>query len=267
MMRKVISASRRIDMVACFPDELVRLLDEKCPPEQTHTLVIWTKNPTNLLEHDALREACRRYHLYVHFTITGMGGTTLEPNVPPPEQMLACVGPLVNYAGAPARVRIRFDPVVHLRLPNAETFSNLNWFDTIAAEAYRHGICDFSISWMAAYKKVVSRLRKHGITEIAIGADRWKKEIEWLAERASRYSIRLHGCCVPGMRVSRCIDGALLSELHPEKLTCSTKRAKSQRTTCGCTESYDIGWYNPCPHGCIYCYANPAPLPEHVHGH
>ena len=80
-------------MVACFPDELVRLLNEKSPPETTHTLVLWTKNPTNLIEHEKLRECCVRYPLYVHFTITGIGDTHLEPNVPPWEAMASARAP------------------------------------------------------------------------------------------------------------------------------------------------------------------------------
>lgn len=261
-MRRVISASRRIDMVACFPDELAGLLDEKCPPEQTHTLVLWTKNPTNLLRHGALNKACRQYALYVHFTITGMGGTLLEPNVPPSAEMTALLPRLVEFLGSPARIRIRFDPIVHLRFGDGSAFSNLEGFVPIAAEARAHGITDFSISWMDAYKKVVSRLRKREITDLPVSPGQWKKELDWLTEKAAEYSIRLHGCCVPGMPASHCIDGEQLSRLHPENLPCSTKKARGQRAACGCTESYDIGWYNPCPHGCLYCYANPAPVPE-----
>ena len=266
-MKRVISASRRIDMVACFPDELVRLLDEKCPPDGTHTLVLWTKDPTNLLKHESLHHRGRHYPLYVHLTITGMGGTHLEPNVPPSKETLALLGPLVDYVGNPARIRIRFDPVVHLLLPNGETVCNLDSFETIAGEAHEHGIRDFSISWMAAYKKVVARLGKRGIRVAPVSRKQQAEELDRLNERASRYSITLHGCCVPGMPVSRCIDGELLTELHPEGLPCSTEKAKGQRTACGCTESFDIGWYYACPHGCIYCYANPAPLPEHAHEH
>ena len=32
-------------------------------------------------------------------------------------------------------------------------------------------------------------------------------------------------------------------------------RAKVMRETCGCYQSKDIGDYDTCPHGCVYCYA------------
>ena len=40
----VISASRRTDLVGCYPEALVERLHE-FPSESVHSLVIWTKNP------------------------------------------------------------------------------------------------------------------------------------------------------------------------------------------------------------------------------
>jgi len=76
--------------------------------------------------------------------------------------------------------------------------------------------------------------------------------------------LELWSCCqadlagFPGVRASACIDGALLSSLHPEGEPASTVKDPTQRKDCLCTESIDIGSYTQaCPTACVYCYANP----------
>ncbi len=256
---KVISASRRLDMVGCYPDDFVRTLEKKCPPDKVHTLVIWTKNATNLIQHKALARIIKQYRqLYIHYTVTGMGGSKLEPAVPKTEQAIAFLPQIIKLIESPLRLRFRFDPIVHFEFPNGSEYSNLSLFKNIAPQIAHIGIKDVSISWMSAYKKVLARLSRVKIKVINITDQQRQKEIETILNIADRYNLNIHGCCVSGLPQSKCIDGELYNRMHPDGLICSNKRAKGQRKTCGCTESWDIGWYYKCLHGCLYCYANPV---------
>ncbi len=257
-MLKVISASRRIDLAGAYPDRFVGLLREKAPPEATHTLVIWTKAPQNLLYHTELRAEVARYrNLFIHLTITGMGGTELEPRVAPPEETLGELEAVVELAGGGEHVRLRFDPVVHIRMPDGTVYTNLHSYEAIAKRAVEAGVRNVSISWMQVYRKVLRHLNAKGMAPANLSEGEMQEELSFLQRISEKNGITLHGCCVPFMPVSKCIDGAVLREIHPDDLPCSIAGAKGQRELCGCTESYDIGWYEPCDHGCIYCYANP----------
>jgi len=262
---RVISASRRIDLVAGYPEEFAEALEQKCPPESTHTVVIWTKDPTNLLRHRRLRSALRRYEqLFLHLTITGLGSTVLEPRVPEPERVLAMLPDLIAFVGSPVRVRVRFDPIVHIRLADGSEVCNLRYFAQLAPRLRALGLTDVTTSWMTIYAKVQRRLHRIGAEARHSDPEEWQEEADWLLRVAAEHGIRVHGCCVPGWPRSRCIDGELLTRLHPRNLPASTRRARGQRALCGCTESWDIGWDNKCPLGCRYCYANPIERPRGV---
>ena len=89
-----------------------------------------------------------------------------------------------------------------------------------------------------------------------------------MVEIAGSYGITLYTCCdaalalnrsgsglaVGGVRLAQCVDGELLYELFPDR----PKQTKivPTRKGCNCVQSRDIGAYDTCPHGCIYCYAN-----------
>ena len=259
--KKIISASRRIDMIGNSPQQLLEILTEKCPPEKVHTLVLWTKNVETLFSFKPLLEKVKQYdQLFFHYTITGMGGTILEPGVNPANKAMSWLGKIVDLVKDPRRVRFRFDPIVHLKMADGSSYTNLNWFEKFAPEIKQVGITGISISWMSVYRKVTTRLKRAGIGIQDVSQNLCQQDYKKIMEIASEYNFTIHGCSVPGMPRSKCIDGVLLSELHPTGEECSLRKAKGQRTECGCTESWDIGWYFKCKHGCRYCYANPVEM-------
>jgi hypothetical protein len=77
--KKIVSASRRVDLVAFYPDYMAEKIEE-IGTENVHTLIIWTKNPSNMLFHSQLNRLLERLdQIYVLLTVTGLGGTPLEP--------------------------------------------------------------------------------------------------------------------------------------------------------------------------------------------
>ncbi|MCD6117003.1 DUF1848 family protein [bacterium] len=258
-LKYVISASRRVDLAAYFPEEFNKLLKEKLPPEKVHTIVVWTKNPVRMLKNTELVTTLKSYkQLFFHVSVTGMGGTILEPGIPTAEETLKSLSSVVKLAKSPERVRVRFDPVVHLILPDGENYSNIDKFDIVAEWSLKAEIRHMVLSWMQVYPKVEKRLTDNSIKIIDMNQNDIKREADMLLAKAIRKGITLHFCSTAPLETSRCIDGFLLTNLHPDREIANTDKAGGQRALCGCTKSWDIGWYYKCPGGCLYCYANPA---------
>lgn len=234
-------------------------------PEAVHTIVLWSKDFSNLLGNACgLKDVLAAYdQLYLHFTITGLGGTPIEPGVPDYRAALAQLPALVALAGDPVRVSVRFDPLLFWE-ERGQARSNLDIFPEVTEAAAAVGIRDIRVSFAQWYGKAARRASARGFAfYVPSEAEQRSRALE-LAAISAAQGLVLHACSqpalagIPGIRPSACIDGALLESLHPRREQASRRKDRGQRAACLCTESKDIGSYTQaCPHACVYCYANP----------
>lgn len=279
-MKKVVSASRRTDLVAFFPEWFASVLGKKgaevqgpsgstyevdLDPDAVHTVVLWSKNFQNMIDNFAgLRDLLLDYdQLFCHFTITGLGGSFIERGVPPYRKALSQLDDLIEIVGTPDRVTIRFDPVVYWK-DEGKTRTNLRIFEKMAPAIHEKGVKNIRISFAQWYRKAKRRADKQGFPYVDPSLEKKWEDARLLARVAGGWGLRLFSCSqdflteIPGIRPSSCVDGRLLQELHPDGESVSHTKDKTQRAECRCTTSVDIGSYTQfCPNSCLYCYANP----------
>lgn len=230
-------------------------------PTDVHTMVLWSKDFRPLLHGvGGARQALARYdQVFCHLTITGLGGTALEPNIRPWQQVAAQLPELVEFTGDPRRVSVRYDPLVHW-YEGDQVHSNLEFAEPILRTVSAAGIPAVRISFATLYGKVRTRRGWRWYDpapeqRLAIACD--------LVQLARELGLTLYACSqgdllAAGALPSSCIDGQLLAALHPRRLPAAAGKDAGQRRDCGCTPSVDIGSYEMrCPNGCRYCYANP----------
>jgi hypothetical protein len=260
-MKLVISASRRSDLVACYPERLVEEII-KIGPENIHTLVIWTKNPASLLANRSLFQLLGKLdQIYLNLTVTGLGGTFLEPKVPPPEELFQWMPKIIKLIGSPQRVSLRYDPLLEVADGQGNRFSNITpqTFIPILKQTAYFGIPIIRTSYVTPYRKVLTRFKQLGLTLIEHPLEEVIDFIRGvMMAEAGRWGIEMRTCVVPHLTEGGgCIDGQLLRELHPHKEHCSIAKDQSQREWCHCTKSQDIGSWDSCANGCLYCYGTP----------
>ena len=279
-MKKVISASRRTDLVAFFPEWFASVLEEEeakvhgpsghiytvnLSPDVVHSIVLWSKNFTNVIDNRlGMKDLLHKYdQIYLHFTITGLGDTFIERGVLTYQAALLQLPELVKIAGMPRRVTVRFDPIVYWENEKG-ICTNLRIFEKIAPFLHKTGIKDVRISFAQWYSKAKKRAARHGFLYLDSPAEQKLENANYLVQVAQTWGLNLHSCSqdflaeIPAIRPSSCIDGLLLQKLHPDKTLVSAAKDRTQRAECRCTESVDIGSYTQfCPHSCLYCYANP----------
>lgn len=283
----VISASRRCDIPAFFMpwfmecvgrgefevanpyNRRVTRIPATAPP--VHTIVFWSKNFGPFLDAGwGERLQQMGYHLYFQFTINSEE-PLLEPNLPGLPRRLEQLRRLCDRFG-PQAVNWRLDPICRYRFHGTDIRDNLGDAGRIAEAAAAAGIRRCTTSFMDPYAKIARRTaRLPSFTFVEDRPQERTRILLGLERLLSAKGIRLFICCenevlaaLPAhskVTAAACIPNDLLMDLYGGRL--SLRRDAGQRLAagCGCRVSVDVGSYDRhrCPHGCLYCYANPEP--------
>jgi len=230
-------------------------------PQDVDIIVFWSKNPAPLMPYlDELDSMGYRY--YFQFTLNDYP-KLLEPNLPPLEERIGTFKEISRKLG-PAGVVWRWDPIVISTVtPPAYHVERLERIAAMLEGCSERLI----ISFMDFYAKTVRRLdaltKESGISFTDIAAPDHRDEILDLACSiagvARRHGFEVSTCAEEvdlssaGIPHGACIDADQISRLLGREVT--PRKHKGQRTHCLCVESVDIGTYNTCTNGCVYCYA------------
>lgn len=266
----ILSVSRRTDIPAFYGDWFINRLKEgfvyvrnpmnihqvsKIPltPEKIECIVFWTKNPSEKFIKDLKIIDDLGYRYYFQFSVTSYD-QKVEVNIPKKTILMERFKQLSNQIGK-EKVIWRYDPIFFNE--HYDFDYHKKWFEYIAAKLENHTE-KCVISFLDYYSKIRSRLFLNGIPEVQ--EQQMHEFAFYLSAIGNKYDIKVESCCEKinlssaGIEHGHCIDPELINLITGKQY--DFKKDKSQRHDCGCIESVDIGTYNTCKNGCIYCYAN-----------
>jgi len=271
-MKRIISVSRRTDIPAFYGDWFMGRLKDgfagvvnpfggqrdfvSLKPQDVVCFVFWSKNFKSFLENLKIIDRLG-YKFYFNYTVTGLP-SIFEHNVDKEAAIVTLKQLSKMYS--PRYINWRFDPIVISSICDRDFY--IRAFEELASQfAGLVERCYFS--FVAEYNKVKRNFEQfQKSTSVKIFQTSKDIKIDLankLAAIAERYGIAMFSCCgdyLVGDKIKKahCIDGSIIESLFfPDGLQYIEKPTRSE---CGCTESTDIGTYDTCPHGCVYCYAN-----------
>lgn len=268
----ILSVSRRTDIPSYFSEWFFRRLEEgflytrnpmnpsqiskiNICPEVVDCIVFWTKNPEPMM---GMLDKLRDYKFYFQFTLTGYG-RDIECNIPHKKEKMIPVFQRLSEEIDAERVIWRYDPILFNGTYTEEY--HLKAFEQIA-ESLKGYTKKCVISFIDEYAKNRKALARLKLREIE--NEHLLDFVAKLKKIAEENEMEIASCAESGelgIAHNACIDKGLIEQIVGYEI--KVRKDRNQRLECGCVESIDVGTYNTCKNGCVYCYANQSPNSVH----
>jgi len=198
-----------------------------------------------------------------HCTVTGLGGTKIEPGVVDPMSSLAEVKKVIDAGFYASNVVIRIDPIIgeilysQLSMP----MSYYDLVESIIDKAYSFGVKRFRYSYLDLYAHARKRFEDNGFT-VPKYALSFKEMEDWATlfkrKEDDLEGIKFMSCAetfVPEHHKIGCVSVEDFKLLGLDPFSCSNGLL-GQRKTCLCCSNKTelLRMTAPCRHGCLYCF-------------
>lgn len=262
----IISASRRTDIPACYSSWFFNRIREgyvlvpnpynpkmisriSLNPAVVDCIVFWSKNPAPMLNK---LNSLKDYKYYFQFTLNPYG-EEIESNLPALDKRIETFKRLADKVGK-EKVVWRYDPIL----------INEKYTVSYHQEKFAEMACALNeytdrcmLGFIDHYQHIRSAVNKFNINPLE------RRDIEKMAvsfkQTMNQYPVELNTCTVKvdlsglGIQGGLCVDYRLVENIVGYPIL--AQKDKNQRDICRCVESIDIGTYESCLNGCIYCYA------------
>lgn len=228
--------------------------------------ILITKNVIKLIEEN--KQLLLNGNVIIHTTVTGLGGTRWEPNVPNYKKILEFLEKQIRYGFPKERLVIRCDPIfIPFMAPETQSLFD---YKSIISEILNFAIDNdlrYRISFFDYYPHVRERVKalpqtlvieKLNQIQLNLHADIFLRQgclnslKNYIKDHNSSLEVEI--CGEPDLPCTGCLSKKDLDifgiELDKDLET------GIQRPTCAClgVKRELLDNKHPCAHGCLYCY-------------
>ena len=217
-------------------------------PELIDCIIFTTKNPRPMFRN---LEKIDKFNQYWHITITPYG-KEIEPNVPPVDEVIDSFKFLSERLGK-EKVTLRYDPIFISEKYSIE--KHIESFDYIL-----DSLSDYTTEAIISFIDLYEKTKRNFPNAKEVTQDERLRIGEEFAKIGEKYNIKVKTCAEGtelerfGIDSSGCMTKEVIEKAINKNLDIPKQKARNGE--CYCLLNNDIGEYNTCNHGCLYCYAN-----------